>query len=163
MKAMKWEREFAALERMTVTPLRLRYGEVFGEETNGRNKAWLVKRIAWRLQAKAEGGLSERGRQRAEELADEADLRMNPPPMKPPEPKEDAAVRVLPFAADERLPPPGTVITRKYKGRTLQVKVRADGFEHEGDVHPSLSAVAKAITGSHCNGYLLFRLNRSNA
>lgn len=79
MKAMKWEREFAALERMTVTQLRQRYGEVFGEETNGRNKAWLVKRIAWRLQAKAEGGLSERGRQRAEELADEADLRMNRP------------------------------------------------------------------------------------
>lgn len=55
MKAMKWEREFAALERMTATQLRQRYGEVFGEETNGRNKAWLVKRIAWRLQAKAEG------------------------------------------------------------------------------------------------------------
>ena len=80
MKAMKWDREFAALERMTVTQLRQRYGEVFGEQTNGRNKAWLVKWIAWRLQAKAEGGLSERGRQRAGELADEADLRMNPPP-----------------------------------------------------------------------------------
>ena len=83
MKAMKWEREFAALERMSVTQLRLRYGEVFGERTNGRNKAWLVKRIAWRLQAKAQGGLSERGRLRAEELAVEADPRMNPPPKKP--------------------------------------------------------------------------------
>ncbi len=41
MKAMNWERAFAALERMTVTQLRRRYGEVFGEETNGRNKAWL--------------------------------------------------------------------------------------------------------------------------
>ena len=39
MKAMKWERAFAALERMTVTQLRQKYGEVFGEETNGRNKA----------------------------------------------------------------------------------------------------------------------------
>ena len=163
MKTMNWERAFAALERMTTDQLRQKYGEVFGEQTNGRNKAWLVKRIAWRMQVQAEGGLSERGRARADELADEADLRMNPPPMQPPEPEEDAAVRVLPFAADDRLPPPGTVITRQYKGRTLQVKVRADGFEHGGELHPSLSAVAKAITGSHCNGYLFFRLQRSDA
>ena len=77
--------------------------------------------------------------------------------------EEDSAVRVFSFAADERLPPPGTVIARKYKGRTLQVKVRADGFEYEGEVHASLSAVAKAITGSHCNGFNFFRLTRSDA
>ena len=163
MKGMNWEREFAALERMTTDKLRQRYGEVFGEETHSRNKAWLVKRIAWRLQVQAEGGLSERGRAKAEELADEADLRLNPPPMKPQAPEEEAAVRVLPFSADERLPPPGTVLVRKYKGRNLQVKVRADGFEYEGEVHASLSAVAKAITGSHCNGFLFFRLTRSDA
>ena len=40
----------------------------------------------------------------------------------------------------------------------LQVKVLPEGFEYEGQVHKSLSAVAKAITGSHCNGYLFFRL-----
>ena len=162
MKAMNWERAFAALARMTTDQLRQKYGEVFGEETNGRNKAWLVKRIAWRLQVQAEGGLSERGRQRAEELADEADLRLNPPPMKP-QAENESAVRVLPFAADERLPPPGTVIARKYKGRTLQVKVRADGFEYEGELHASLSAVAKVITGSHCNGFHFFKLTRSHA
>lgn len=162
MKARNWERAFAALERMTTDKLRQKYAEVFGELTNGRNKAWLVKRIAWRLQVQAEGGLSERGRQRAEELADEADLRLNPPPMKPQAPEEESAVRVLPFAADERLPPPGTVIARKYKGRTLQVKVRPDGFEYEGEIHASLSAVAKAITGSHCNGFHFFRLTRSD-
>ena len=39
----------------------------------------------------------------------------------------------------------------------VQVKIRADGFEHDGQVYPSLSAVAKAITGSHCNGFLFFR------
>ena len=55
------------------------------------------------------------------------------------------------------------MIARKYKGRTLLVKVRADGFEYEGDVHASLSAVAKAITGSHCNGFNFFRLTRSDA
>ena len=127
MKAMNWERAFAALERMTTDQLRQKYAEVFGEATNGRNRAWLVKRIAWRMQVQAEGGLAERCRQRADELADEADLRLNPPPMKPAEPEEEPAVRVLPFAADDRLPPPGTVIARKYKGRTLQVKSTSRG------------------------------------
>jgi hypothetical protein len=56
------------------------------------------------------------------------------------------------------LPPPGTIITRRYKGEVLQVKVLPHGFEYQGEVYSSLSAVAKAITGSHCNGYLFFRL-----
>src|SRR5213595_3776468 len=60
--------QILALERMTTARLRQRYAEVFGEATLVQNKPWLVKRIAWRLQAKAEG-----------ELADDADLRLSPP------------------------------------------------------------------------------------
>jgi hypothetical protein len=109
-------REIAALQRMTVKQLRQKYMEVFDEETNGHNKAWLVKRIAWRLQALAEGDLSERARRRAAELACDADLRMNPPLVKTATDAEEAApTRVLRFQPDERLPPPGTVITRRYK------------------------------------------------
>ncbi|OWK39939.1 DUF2924 domain-containing protein [Fimbriiglobus ruber] len=67
--------------------------------------------------------------------------------------------REVGFASDERLPPPGTIITRPYKGRTLHVRVLATGFEHDGTVYTSLSAVAKAITGSHCNGFRFFRLD----
>jgi hypothetical protein len=154
-------KEVAALARMTTTQLRQKYAEVFGEPTNGRNKAWLVRRIVWRLQANAEGGLSERARRRAEELADDADLRLNPPPVKAAPPAaDDTPVRVLPFQADDRLPPPGTVLTRPYKGWVVQVKVLPAGFEYQGEVYTSLSAVAKAVTGSHCNGYLFFRLGR---
>jgi len=152
-------REVAALQRMTTKQLCQRYAEVFGEPTNGRNKAWLLKRIAWRLQMQAEGGLSQRARQRAAELADDADLRMNPPARPSSTPVEpDAPVRVLRFQADERLPPPGSILTRAYKGGQVQVKVLAEGFEYEGSVYGSLSAVARAITGSHCNGYLFFQL-----
>jgi hypothetical protein len=154
-------REVAALQRMTVKQLRQKYMEVFDEETNGHNKAWLVKRIAWRLQARAEGGLSDRARRRAGELACDADLRMNPPvptPVAAAEPEEVPPPRVLPFQADDRLPPPGTLLTREYKGRTYQVRVLSDGFDYDGQVYRSLSAVAKAITGSHCNGYFFFRL-----
>jgi hypothetical protein len=152
-------RELAALQRLTVKELRNRYAEVFGEPTNANNRAWLVKRIAWRLQALAEGDLSERARRRAAELASDADLRMNPPRTMPAEVSEDrTSTRILAFQPDDRLPPPGTVLTRKYKGGVLQVKVLPHGFEYEGEVYGSLSAVARAITGSHCNGFLFFKL-----
>jgi hypothetical protein len=152
-------KEVAALGRMTVKELRERYAEVFGEATNANNKGWLVKRVAWRLQALAEGDLSERARQRAVELANDADLRLSPPKTKPasaePQRTTTASLR---FKLDDRLPLPGTIITREYKGEKLQVKVLPHGFEFEGEVYKSLSAVAKAITGAHCNGYLFFRL-----
>jgi hypothetical protein len=64
--------------------------------------------------------------------------------------------------SDDRLPPPGTILSRPYKGRTLQVQVLTEGFAFEGQVYPSLSAVAKAATGSHCNGYLFFRTALNN-
>jgi hypothetical protein len=152
-------KEVAALRRMTVKELRARYAEVFGEATNGNHKVWLTRRIAWRLQALAEGDLSERARRRAAELANDADLRLNPPKAPPAAaPEELTTTRVMRFQPDDRLPPPGTILTRKYKSQTLQVQVLAEGFEFEGQVYGSLSAVAKAITGSHCNGFLFFHL-----
>lgn len=43
------EKELAALRRMSVGELRLRYAEVFGEPTRSRHKPWLIKRILWRM------------------------------------------------------------------------------------------------------------------
>jgi hypothetical protein len=63
----------------------------------------------------------------------------------------------LPAAVDSRLPPPGTILSRPYKGQQLHVQVLTDGFAYAGRVYPSLSAVAKAITGSHTNGFHFFR------
>jgi hypothetical protein len=152
-------KELAALQRMTVRELRERYAEVFGEQTPAHNKVWLVKRIAWRIQALAEGDLSERARRRAAELACDADLRLSPPKAKPASAEsQQTNIASLRLKLDDRLPPPGTVITRRYKGDVLQVKVLPHGFEFEGEVYKSLSAVAKAITGSHTSGYLFFRL-----
>ncbi|PYJ80001.1 MAG: hypothetical protein DME22_24685 [Verrucomicrobia bacterium] len=62
--------------------------------------------------------------------------------------------------ADSRLPQPGAVISRLYKGQTLQVEVLPAGFAFQGTVYTSLSAIAKAITGSHCNGFLFFHLHQ---
>jgi hypothetical protein len=148
--------EVAALQRLSIGQLRQRFAELFGEATAASNRTWLVKRIAWRMQALAEGDLSERARRRATELARDADLRLNPPrgqtaTATPPEPV------TVPAPVDPRLPPPGTTLARPYKGQLVQVQVLTDGFAYAGRVYPSLSAVAKAITGSHCNGFHFFR------
>lgn len=158
-------KEIAALERMTVRELRLRYAEVFNEETKAGNKAWLIKRIAWRLQSLEEGDISERARQRAAELANDADVRLSPPKAKPkPVTTPDRTkAATLGDTSDDRLPPPGSILAREYKGHVVQVKVLPKGFEFEGEVYKSLSGVAKAITGQHCNGFHFFRLGKVGA
>jgi len=150
--------EIAALAKVGGPALRARYAELFGDVTRVGNRAWLVRRIAWRLQAQAEGGLSERARRRAAELANEADVRLNPPMARTEPAAAGRTVALSLYRADPRLPAPGSVLSRPYKGRHLQVKVLERGFEYEGVVYPSLSAVAKAITRSHCSGYLFFGL-----
>ena len=150
--------DIAALQRMSTSDLRRRYAEVFGDQPPTWNRGWMLKRLAWRLQALAEGGLSERARRRAQELANDADLRLNAPEGKGAEiPAERTAVKPLPTPSDDRLPPPGTILTRPYKGQTVQVQILTSGFAYQGQVYPSLSAVAKAVTGSHTNGFLFFR------
>ena len=65
-----------------------------------------------------------------------------------------------PRPRDPRLPPPGSWLTRSYKGRTIEVKVLSQGFQYQGRVFSSLSALAKEITGSHCSGFWFFNLDR---
>ena len=150
--------DIAALQRMSTSDLRRRYAEVFGDQPPSWNRVWMLKRLAWRLQALAEGGLSERARRRAEELANDADLRLNAPKGKAAEiPTERTTVKQLPAPSDDRLPPPGTILTRPYKGQMVLIQILTGGFAYQGQVYPSLSAVAKAVTGSHTNGFLFFR------
>lgn len=153
-------KEIATLQRMSVGELHERYVQVCGEAVRSRHKTYLIRRIAWRLQAKAEGGLTERALRRAAELADEADVRVTPPKT------DGASAALLPppsrtvavIGGDARIPGVGTAITRKYRGKMLSVTVLADGFEWNGERYRSLSAVAKAITGSHINGFRFFGL-----
>ena len=153
--------DVARLEKMSVNQLAQRFQEVFGEQCRSRHKRYLIRRIAWRLQANAEGGLTERARQRADELANDAEIRVTPPREK--KTKSDAtpaATIKMDAGRDTRLPPPGNWIEREYKGRTIRVLVIDGEFEYEGERYRSLSAIAKAVTGSHMNGFLFFRLRR---
>jgi hypothetical protein len=153
------EEQIAELGRMTVTKLRQQYAEVFGEETRSNNKQFLYRRIAWRIQALAEGGLSERARRRALEIANDADLRIRAPRKKPQDP--DAFLKVsekVPKPLDSRLPAPGAWLERVYRGNMIAMKVRIDGIEFEGRVYKTLTAAVNEATGGRWNGYKFFGL-----
>ncbi len=148
-------RRLAALDKMSVGELAEKYREVFGEPTRTRNKEYLRKRIAWRIQELAEGGLSTRALERIEQLAPEAPARWRQPVAR----KDGAGGKVVPItrpARDPRLPPAGTVITRLHDGVEHKVTILDDGFEYRGERHRSLSKVARLITGTAWNGFLFF-------
>lgn len=138
------------LRSMTVGELRQRYEELYGAPTRTRNKDWLRKKVAWRIQELAEGGLSERAEAKIAELETEAPVRHN---RRPGDGDGDAD-------RDPRLPPVGTVVTRTYKGQQYAVTVLVDGFEYDGQTYGSLSAVALEITGTVWNGLVFFGLKK---
>jgi hypothetical protein len=155
--------QIESLRRANLAGLCEKYREVFQEETRCRNREHLFRRIAWRLQALAEGDLSERARGRAQEIAQDADLRMVAP-------RTFFTVegeRIQTTRADgnreqdSRLPLPGTLLSRKWKGRTLLVEVLAKGFRYEKRHYPSLSAIAVAVTGTRWNGLAFFGLRHA--
>src|ERR1700738_4151868 len=155
--------EIEKLRRESLAALREKYREVFQEETRSRHREHLFRRIAWRLQALAEGDLSERARGRAQQIAQDVDLRMVAP-------RDFFTVggeRVQTTRgerngreADSRLPLPGALLSRKWKGRTILVEVLAEGFRYENRHYPSLSAIAVAVTGTRWNGLAFFGLTR---
>ena len=145
--------QIAALKPMTVGQLREVYQAKFGEASKSRNKPWLFKRIAWRIQELAEGGLSERAKRRAAELANDADLRLRPPKgHKAPEPAPAQPKR------DPRLPAAGTELKREFNGKEHVVAVGESAFTYKGKEYKSLSAIAKIISGTPWNGFGFFGL-----
>ena len=153
-----------ALHHMTVRELKVRWRELYGEDTRSCNRQYLWRRLAWRVQELAYGGLSERAKVRIAELNRDDDLRMLPPRgWQPPsngngdqhEPqKSHQPLR------DSRLPRPGSTLTRCYRGHEIRVAVLGDGFEYESRHYASLSALAREITGQRWNGLLFFGLTK---
>jgi hypothetical protein len=152
-------KEIEQLRGLTVNGLREKYREVFSEDTRSGNKDYLFRRIAWRLQANAEGDLSERARRRALEIANDADLRVRAPKAGGGAP-ERTAVTAINGRRDSRLPKAGTLLTREFKGKVHVVTVLAEGFEYEGRQYGSLSRIATEIAGTRWNGFAFFALDR---
>ena len=147
----------ARLPHMTVEALRALHAEVFGAPTASRHKTWLVRRIAWRVQANEEGGLTERARTRAAELSAGQQLRVRRPIERHQPPGSPTKVIPIPVSRGPTLAP-GTVLRREWKGVVHLVAVHQSAFEHDGRVYTSLSAIASAITGTKWNGLVFFGL-----
>jgi hypothetical protein len=154
---MNIQSELVRLNKLRMPELHAEYLRLHGEEARSNNRIFLVKRLAWKLQSMAEGGLSERARAKAAELATGREVRVRPP----------QGVHVAASAvaqepiADELVP--GTTLTRDWRGQRLVVRVTERGFEWNGRGFSSLTAVAKAITGADWNGRLFFGLGPRRA
>jgi hypothetical protein len=106
------------LRQMTTAQLRLKYQELFGQASHSNHKDYLFRRIAWRMQALSQGGLSERARLFAEQITQDADLRLcSPNKLLQAPPLRVASAP----SADPRLPAPGTLLVKRYKNDTISV------------------------------------------
>ena len=153
--------QVVALTHLSVAELRIRWQEVCGEETQQRNKQYLVKRLAWELQRRHFGQeLSAEAQARLHELQEE--FRTTPPTdwfrgAGKNRTSASAIQRSRPRTTN-RTPTIGTTLSRDYKGRRVVVTVVNGGFQYAGEVYRSLSAVANAVTGSHVSGNAFFGL-----
>ena len=147
------------LRTLNVIALQKKYQQIFGDASKSSNKQYLFRRIAWRLQANAEGGLSERACHRAVQIADEADLRTRAPKgFLSAQVSAASTVDHPQVQRDARLPASGSLLTRRLNDRQIVVKVLAEGFEFESRHYRSLSAIAREVTGTRWNGLLFFGL-----
>jgi hypothetical protein len=145
------------LRHLTTTQLQLKYRELFGQPSHSNHKDYLFRRVAWRMQALAEGGLSERARAYARGIAIDADLRLCAP-KKPIETQPGVRVAHASRQLDPRVPPPGTQLIKQYKDETVTVTVLEDGYHYGDRIYKSLSAIARQVTGTQWNGYVFFGL-----
>ena len=141
--------EILALKNATLGETRAKYTELYGgKEPPNISKLEIWKKIAYKIQEREYGGLSEE----AEDVKNQL--------IKKHDPINNKTVRSTDWNPhrDKRLPIPGTIITKTYKDTAFQVKVLERGFECNGHVYKTLGAVARAITGAHWSGYLFFNL-----
>jgi hypothetical protein len=127
-----------AIDTMGLSELRALWTRHFGSPPELRSVDLLRLTLSWRLQARIHGGLDAAMRKRLRRPT-----------------KSDPASRI-----DLEI---GTILTREWQGQPYNVEVVADGFRWNGDTHGSLSAVAKAITGTNWNGPRFFGLRKGRA
>jgi hypothetical protein len=140
------EREIAALPSAALAELRAHWARLYGRPPpKSVRRDLLIRAVAYQMQVEVYGGLAPATQRRLEEIALAArEGRSKPGPAKP---------RVA----------PGTRLIRLWRGVTHTVFVHEDGFEWNGARHASLSTIAKAITGTHWNGWTFFGIRRARA
>jgi hypothetical protein len=129
--------EVRALERLDLPGLREEWRRRYGEPPTIRSADMLRRMLAWRMQADVWGGLDAWTRRQ---------LRARGGPSAP-----DLDLGV------------GARITREWQGRRIELVTVAGGYDWEGQIYPSLSAAARAITGVRWNGPRFFGLRGKTA
>ena len=154
--------EIDDLQYMSTSELAEIYHDLHGQPVRTRHRQYLIRKLAWRMQANEMGDLSDRARKRAKDLANDSDVRvMAPKSLICPPQTADPRSTVKRFTKrDPRIPAVGSAIVRQYKGKTVRVIVLdlEVGFEYNGQRYRTLTAVAKVITGTHINGFRFFML-----
>jgi hypothetical protein len=143
--------EILELRAMNVAELCERYFEVFGRLPRTKQPTWLWRRIAWKIQEQRLGGLSETAKARLEELIGEIDLPIG---------RENRTIVRSPRRKEVT---PGTTVSRVYLDREVRATAVEGGWEYDGTIFGSLSAIAKHVTGSHWNGRHFFGLTKRRA
>ena len=137
--------QLAALKRMTVVELKTKWESLFGTPAPNNSRSYLELRLGYRIQELTLGGLSRETRRTLDLLADEIEGRIG----------RKAII------ADSRNPVVGTRLVREWDGIEHTVTVMKDGFDLQGQKFKSLSAAARAITGTQWNGYRFFGLREA--
>ena len=140
-------KQVAELPELDSDQLKERWRAMFGSEPPAYNKPYLIKRLAYRIQELAFGGLSEAAQAQLRDALQEDDG--------------------LPGRMQRRrrklgMPVVGTRLVREWQGNRYEVTVVSGGFEFEGRKYRSLSAITKAITGTHWNGPGFYGLRQNS-
>jgi hypothetical protein len=143
------------LMRLGIPALQQRHRELFGRDCTVLHVLYLRRKLAFELQVRAQGGLSEESRQHALGIAWQTTLRTRTHSR-----PSQRLNKNISLGHDTRLPPPGTFLKRSFKGKQVLVKVLAAGFEYDGRIFGSLSPIANEVTGSNCNGFVFFGLSK---
>ena len=145
--------EIEEMRQMTAAELAVRYEALWGRPARSKHRQHLWRRCAWTLQEGRLGGLSKKATNQLEEIIGEMDLPLGDEP-------DRVRGRIRANASD---PAVGTTLVRPYKGQEIRVDVLRNGFDWDGVVYGSLSAVARAVTGSAWNGRLFFGLTKRSS
>ncbi len=137
--------EIAGLSTKPTADLKARWRELFESEPPPYNRKFLVSRLAYRIQELAYGGLKVSTVERLDALADQV-----------------SGTGKRKYQVADR-PPRGTQLIRVWQGVEHVVSVRDDDFEYQGRPFKSLSAVARAITGTQWNGLIFFGLKSARS
>ncbi len=157
--------QISRLRTLDLKGLQEAYEKAFGKKSKSRNREWLFKTVARKLQNGEEpesankpvalptlvAKYEKKGRSKNKTKTAAREK-------KPGEKKSKSRVKPV-GGRDPRLPRQGTTIEREYKGKKLHITVEQDGFTFSGKSYKSLSALAAHITGAKAiNGYLFFQL-----